>query len=133
MTEKKTGTKVMNKTESREDYLETILLLMKKSGSVRSVDIANELGYSKPSISRAVGILKEHSYITVDNNGHISFTESGLQLAESVYDRHITIKKFLMEVLGVSEKTAEQDACKIEHIISEESFEKLKALIKVKG
>ena len=119
--------KTMNKTESREDYMETILLLMKKRGSVRSVDIANELGYSKPSISRAVGILKDHNYIVVDTSGHISFTESGLALAESVYDRHVTIKRFFIEVLGVSEETAEQDACKIEHIISEESFQKLKS------
>ncbi len=116
----------MNKTESREDYLETILLLMKKTGNVRSIDVANELGYSKPSISRAVGILKENGYITVDENGYISFTAEGLRLAESIYERHITIKKFFVEVLGVSEKTAEQDACKIEHILSEESYEKLK-------
>ncbi|MBE6845601.1 MAG: metal-dependent transcriptional regulator [Ruminococcus sp.] len=116
----------MNKTESREDYLETILLLMKKMGNVRSVDIANELGYSKPSISRAVGILRENGYITVDESGHIGFTGEGLRLAESIYERHITIKKFFVEVLGVSEKAAEQDACKIEHILSEESYEKLK-------
>jgi len=116
----------MNKTESREDYLETILLLMKKKGNVRSIDIANELGYSKPSISRAVGILKESGYITVDDGGYIGFTGEGLKLAESIYERHITIKKFFIEVLGVSEKIAEQDACKIEHILSEESYEKLK-------
>lgn len=116
----------MNKTESREDYLETILLLMKKMGNVRSVDIANELGYSKPSISRAVGILRENGYITVDESGHIGFTGEGLKLAESIYERHITIKKFFIEVLGVSEKAAEQDACKIEHILSEESYEKHK-------
>lgn len=116
----------MNKTESREDYLETILLLMKKNGTVRSVDIANELGYSKPSISRAVGILKENRYITVDENGYITFSDEGLKLAEEIYEKHITIKKFFMEVLGVSEETAEQDACKIEHILSNESYEKLK-------
>ncbi len=118
--------KLMNKTESREDYLETILLLMKKRGSVRSVDIANELGYSKPSISRAIGILKEHEYIKVDTSGHISFTEEGLALAESVYDRHQNIRRFLVEVLGISEKNAEQDACKMEHILSDETYEKLK-------
>ena len=116
----------MNKTESREDYLETILLLMKKTGNVRSIDIANELGYSKPSISRAVGILRDNGYITVDESGYIGFTGEGLRLAESIYERHITIKKFFVEVLGVSEQTAEQDACKIEHILSEESYEKLK-------
>lgn len=116
----------MNKTESREDYLETILLLMKKTGNVRSIDIANELGYSKPSISRAVGILKNSGYITVDDNGYIAFTGEGLRLAEAIYERHTTIKKFFIEVLGVSEQTAEQDACKIEHILSDESYEKLK-------
>ncbi len=116
----------MNKTESREDYLETILLLMKKMGNVRSIDIANELGYSKPSISRAVGILKESGYITVDSSGHISFTGEGLKIAEAIYERHTTIKKFFVDVLGVSEETAEQDACKIEHILSDESYEKLK-------
>ncbi len=116
----------MNKTESREDYLETILLLLEKKGSVRSIDIANELGYSKPSISRAMGILKENDYIKIDSGGYISFTESGRRLAESVYERHTAIKRFFIEILGVSEKTAEQDACKIEHILSDESFEKLK-------
>ncbi len=116
----------MNNTESREDYLETILLLMKKTGNVRSIDIANELGYSKPSISRAVGILKGNGYIAVDNNGYITFTGEGLRVAEAIYERHTTIKKFFIEVLGVSEKTAEQDACKIEHILSNESYEKLK-------
>ncbi len=116
----------MNKTESREDYLETILLLMKKTGNVRSIDIANELNYSKPSVSRAVGILKTNGYITVDSNGYIAFTGEGLRLAESIYERHTTIKKFFVDVLGVSEETAEQDACKIEHILSDESYEKLK-------
>lgn len=103
---------------------------MKKGGSVRSVDIANELGYSKPSISRAVGILREHGYITVDSSGYIGFTESGLAQAEAVYDRHRNIKKFLQEVLGVSEQNAEQDACKIEHILSDETYEKLKSFRK---
>ncbi len=116
----------MNKTQSREDYLETILLLMKKMGNVRSVDIAHQLGYSKPSISRAVGILKECGYIKVDENGYISFTGEGLKLAESIYEKHTVIKKFFIEILGVSEQTAEQDACKIEHILSDESYEKLK-------
>lgn len=116
----------MNKTQSREDYLETILVLMQKNGSVRSIDIVNELGYSKPSISRAVGILKKNEYIKVDPNGYISFTEEGRKVAEGVYERHKTIKKFFIEILGVSEENAEQDACKIEHILSDESYEKLK-------
>ncbi|MGN0620965.1 MAG: metal-dependent transcriptional regulator [Porcipelethomonas sp.] len=119
----------MNRTESREDYLETILLLMKKNGEVRSIDIANELNYSKASISRAVGILKDSKYIVVDRNGQITFTAEGKEKAEAVYDRHITIKSFLEKILGVSEETAEHDACKIEHIISDESFEKIKELV----
>jgi Mn-dependent DtxR family transcriptional regulator len=119
----------MNKTESREDYLETILLLMRKNGGVRSIDIANELNYSKASISRAVGILKENNYISVDRSGQITFTEEGQKRAEAVYDRHITIKSFLKDIVGISSETAERDACKIEHIISDESFEKIKKMV----
>ena len=119
----------MNKTESREDYLETILLLMRKNGGVRSIDIANELNYSKASISRAVGILKENNYISVDRSGQITFTEEGQKRAEAVYDRHITIKSFLKDIVGISSETAERDACKIEHIISDESFEKIKEMV----
>ncbi len=119
----------MNKTESREDYLETILLLMRKTGGVRSIDIANELNYSKASISRAVGILKENNYISVDRSGQITFTEEGQKRAEAVYDRHITIKSFLKDIVGISSETAERDACKIEHIISDESFEKIKKMV----
>ncbi|MDE5916763.1 MAG: metal-dependent transcriptional regulator [Oscillospiraceae bacterium] len=119
----------MNKTESREDYLETILLLMRKNGGVRSIDIANELNYSKASISRAVGILKESNYISVDRSGQITFTEEGQKRAEAVYDRHITIKSFLKDIIGISSETAERDACKIEHIISDESFEKIKKMV----
>ena len=119
----------MNKTESRVDYLETILLLMRKNGGVRSIDIANELNYSKASISRAVGILKENNYISVDRSGQITFTEEGQKRAEAVYDRHITIKSFLKDIVGISSETAERDACKIEHIISDESFEKIKKMV----
>ena len=119
----------MNKTESREDYLETILLLMRKNGGVRSIDISNELNYSKASISRAVGILKENNYISVDRSGQITFTEEGQKRAEAVYDRHITIKSFLKDIVGISSETAERDACKIEHIISDESFEKIKKMV----
>lgn len=119
----------MNKTESREDYLETILLLMKKNGGVRSIDIANELNYSKASISRAMGILRDNNYIVVDKNGQISFTEEGMARAEAVYERHTILKSFLEKSLGVSGETAERDACKIEHILSDESFEKIKKLV----
>lgn len=119
----------MNQTESREDYLETILLLMRRNGNVRSIDIANELNYSKASISRAVGILKANNYINVDANGQITFTGLGLQHAEAVYERHTNIKKFLISVLGISPETAEADACKIEHILSGETYEKIKEYI----
>lgn len=115
--------------ESGEDYLETILLLHKKTGFVRSVDIANELNYSKPSISRAMNILRDNGLITVENGGQIMLTDKGREMAESVYDRHVTITDFLTGVLGVSEEAAEKDACRIEHIISEESYEKLKKFI----
>ena len=112
--------------ESGEDYLETILLLHEKTGFVRSVDIACELNYSKPSISRAVNILKESGYITVGAGGQIILTEEGRKKAESIYERHVNITRFLEDVLCVSHVNAEHDACKIEHIISEESYEKLK-------
>lgn len=112
--------------ESGEDYLETILLLHGKTGFVRSVDIANELNYSKPSISRAMNILRENGLITVAPGGQILLTEEGQRKAESVYDRHVVITAFFETVLGVDKDTAEHDACKIEHIISEESYQKLK-------
>ncbi|MBP0957131.1 MAG: metal-dependent transcriptional regulator [Oscillospiraceae bacterium] len=112
--------------ESGEDYLETILLLHEKTGFVRSVDIACELNYSKPSISRAMNILKESGYITVQAGGQILLTEEGRKKAESIYERHVNITRFLEKVLSVSQENAEHDACKIEHIISEESYEKLK-------
>lgn len=102
--------------ESGEDYLETILILHKRTGFVRSIDVANELGYSKPSISRAVGILKSYGYIEVKPGGQIILTESGKEKAESVYGRHLLLRKFLTETLGVSEENAEEDACRIEHI-----------------
>lgn len=115
--------------ESGEDYLETILILHKRTGFVRSIDVANELGYSKPSISRAMGILKSYGYIKVEPGGQIILTESGKTKAESVYGRHVLLRKFLHETLGVSEENAEEDACRIEHILSEETYEKLKSFI----
>ncbi len=115
--------------ESGEDYLETILILQGKTGFVRSIDIANELGYSKPSISRAVGILRSDGYITVEPNGQIILTETGLAKAEQVYERHVLIRSFLMENLGVSAENAEEDACRMEHILSEETFSRLKDFI----
>lgn len=115
--------------ESGEDYLETILILHKNTGFVRSIDIANELGYSKPSISRAVGILKSDGYITVEPNGQIVLTDSGKAKAEQVYERHLMLRKFLTDILGVSSENSEQDACRIEHILSDETFEKLKGFV----
>ena len=115
--------------ESGEDYLETILILHRKTGFVRSIDIATELGYSKPSISRAVGILKSDGYITVEPNGQLLLTDKGLAKAEQVYGRHIMLRKFLKDILGVSEENAEADACRIEHILSEETYSKLKSFI----
>lgn len=108
--------------ESGEDYLETILLLHNKTGFVRSVDIANELEYSKPSVSRAMGILKSNGLITIESSGQILLTEEGKAKANDIYNRHVTITSFL-EKLGVSSANAELDACKIEHIISDETFE----------
>lgn len=112
--------------ESGEDYLETILVLQNKNGQVRSVDIALHLGYSKPSISRAMGILKRSGYILIDEKGFITFTEEGKALAERVYDRHQNISKFFMEVLDVSEENAIKDACRIEHDLSEETYQKMR-------
>lgn len=112
--------------ESGEDYLETILLLHKKTGFVRSIDIARELNYSKPSISRAMTILQKNGFITIEAGRQILLTELGRKKAEAVYERHVVIKEFFSDVLGVDTETAEHDACRIEHIISDESYGKLK-------
>lgn len=119
----------MKLQESGENYLETILLLKKKRSFVRSVDVAEELGYSKPSISRAMGLLREAGLITIGEGGNIEFTETGLQRAEGVYERHTAITRFLMDTLGVSEEMAEENACRIEHIISQELFEQISAYV----
>ena len=100
--------------------------MKERNGKVRSVDVATELDYSKPSISRAIGILKKEGLITVDENGWIDLTEAGKQRADAVYDRHNIIAGYLRDILGVDELTAERDACRIEHIISEESFSRMK-------
>ena len=112
--------------ESRENYLETILVLKKLNGQVRSIDIARKLNFSKPSGSRAIGILKEDGFVVIDRDGYIEFTEKGKQKAESVYDRHNQITEFLISIVGVSADIAEEDACRIEHVISEETFLKIK-------
>ncbi len=107
--------------ESGEMYLETILILLKKNGSVRAIDVGEYMGYSKPSVSRAMGLLKESGYITVDPSGLIALTQPGREIAESVYERHNTVAAVL-ERLGVSRETALEDACKVEHYISDETF-----------
>ena len=109
--------------ESGENYLETLLRLKQKMGAVRSIDLAAELGYSKPSISRAVSVLKSNGFITVDAEGHLEFTEEGLARANEVYEKHRILTRFLC---CVPEEVAEQDACRIEHVISDESFAAIK-------
>lgn len=111
--------------ESGEMYLETIHVLSKKNGQVRSIDISEHMGYSKPSVSRAMGLLKEGGYITVDKDGSIALTASGLDVAEKIYERHTMLSQ-LLQTLGVSPETAAEDACKMEHAISDESFDAIK-------
>lgn len=119
----------MQLQESGEMYLETILVLSQKHSHVRSVDISEHMGYSKPSVSRAMGLLKTGGYIVVDGEGFITLTESGMEIARKIYERHTLITK-LLESLGVSSDIAAADACKIEHVISDESFEAIKRKIR---
>ena len=114
--------------ESAENYLETILMLGQKKGNVRSIDIANELEFKKPSVSVAMKNLRENGYVKVDENGFITLTESGRQIAETMYERHLLLSSWLTE-LGVDEKIAVEDACKMEHVLSKESFEAIKKSI----
>lgn len=123
------GFAIMNIRESAENYLETILMIKNRKGAVRSIDIANDLGFSKPSVSVAMKNLRNNGYIEVDENGYITLLESGREIAEKMYERHTTLSEWLIS-LGVDEKTAVDDACRIEHIISAESFEAIKKLIK---
>ena len=115
--------------ESGEMYLETIHVLLKKNGTVRSIDISEHMGYSKPSVSRAVGLLKSGGYIVVDKDGYITLTDTGMVVAEKIYERH-TVLSGLLIALGVNEETAAEDACRLEHAISDESFEAIKRHIK---
>lgn len=115
--------------ESGENYLETILLLKQKQGFVRSIDVANALNYTKPSISRAMSILKKSGYVRIENGGNIVLTEAGQAMAERIYERHRIITRYLISQLGVEESVADQDACRIEHIISQETFERMKAQV----
>ena len=111
--------------ESGEDYLEAILRLHKEFGIARSVDVAKKLNVSKPSVSRAMGLLKDSGYVYTDGSGYISLTESGRQIAEKIYERH-TLLTEMFASLGVDRKTASEDACKIEHVISDDTFSALK-------
>lgn len=118
--------------ESAEDYLEAILVLSRKGGGVRSVDIASMLGVSKPSVSHAMKLLREDGYIAMDRYGTVTLLEKGMGIAERIYERHTVLTKML-EGLGVSEEVAKADACKLEHDVSNESFEKIKEHLKAKG
>ncbi len=111
--------------ESGEMYLETILILFQKNGTVRSIDISEHMGYSKPSVSRAVGLLKKDAFITVDAQGHILLTEKGRIVAEKILSRHTILTELLVQ-LGVSPETASNDACRIEHVVSDETFNAIK-------
>ena len=111
--------------ESGEMYLESILILSRSKGAVRSIDISQHLGYSKPSVSRAVGLLKAGEYITIDDDGHIFLTDSGRAIAEKILSRHALLAELLVR-LGVDREIASADACKMEHIISDETFEAIK-------
>lgn len=115
--------------ESAENYLETILMIKNKKGSVRSIDIANELEFSKPSVSVAMKNLRENGFIDVDSNGYITLLDKGQEIAEKMYERHTTLSKWLID-LGVPDDIAVEDACRIEHIISVETFEAIKKIAK---
>lgn len=127
----KVGIKKMALLESGEMYLETILVLTKRmgKGAVRSIDIATETGYSKPSVSRAVGILKDGGFIEISDGGYITLTDDGENVASTIYERHVTLTDFFVRI-GVKKETAAADACKIEHCLSTETFDKLKKHIK---
>lgn len=119
----------MHLQESGEMYLESIYVLLQQNSNVRSIDVCEYMGYSKPSVSRAVGLLKNGGFINISNEGFITLTEVGLKTAKKVFERHTVITNFL-ESIGVSKETASDDACRIEHVISDESFEALKKQIK---
>ncbi len=118
----------MRLQESGEMYLETILVLSRKSGSVRSIDISEYMGVSKPSVSRAIGLLKEGGYITVDADGYLTLTKEGKDRAEKIYSRHNVITEFLT-MIGVAPEVASEDACRIEHRISDESVEAISKFV----
>ena len=112
--------------ESGENYLETILILSRQISPVRSIDVANELGYKKPSISRAMSILRRNGYLEMDRHGALTLTGAGLEKAQAIYERHQLIARFLSDALGVDQAVAERDACRIEHVISQETFDRIR-------
>ena len=118
----------MSIQESGEMYIENIYVLTKQNDKVRSIDVCERMGYSKPSVSRAIGILKRSGYIEVDPSGYITLTESGINVAERIYERHTILTELLVR-LGVSAETASDDACKVEHHISDETFEAIKTFL----
>lgn len=122
----------MNIKESAENYLETIYMLSKQNPNVRSIDVASELEYTKPSVSVAMKKLRESGHVVMDEDGHIKLTEKGLEIAEKMYERHKLLSDLLISI-GIDEETAVSDACKIEHVISIDSFDKIKAFAKERG
>ena len=114
---------------SGEDYLEAVLMLQQKNGMVRSVDLARHMGFSKPSISRAVAVLKDHGFLMVDGDGYLHLTNAGKEVAEKIYERHCVITSGLVG-LGVDPAQAEEDACRMEHVVSDESFQKLREVFR---
>lgn len=115
----------MHLQESGEMYLETILILSKTNNFVRSLDVAESMNFSKPSVSRAIGLLKSGGYVLMSREGYLTLTDSGREVAEKIYERHTVLSRVLNQ-LGVDEKTAAEDACKIEHVISDETFKAIK-------
>lgn len=132
LSSKKQGGDSMKIQESGENYLETILLLEMRNGTVRAVDIANELGFSKPSVTRAMGVLKKAGLVDQELYGSIRLTDAGRKRANEIYDRHVLIKEFLMTILSLDAVTAETDACRIEHIVSPLTIERMRAVLREK-
>lgn len=120
----------MSIQESGEMYLESILVLSKKKGSVRAIDISEYMGFSKPSVSRALGLLKSGGFVTVSEQGLLSLTDTGRATAEKIYERHTVLTNYLV-LIGVDKETASNDACKMEHVISDESFEAIKEQVRI--
>ncbi len=115
----------MHIQESGEMYLETIFVLSRERDAVRSIDVCEHMGYSKPSVSRAIGLLKNGGYVEMDKNGHLTLTEAGLEIASKIYERHTLLTEFLVR-LGVDRDIAAEDACKVEHHLSDDTFEAIK-------